>query len=76
MTSKKTDSGKVKTKTAGGRNPDRLKHMVVELHNIMGMIWNIWKEIAMGSHLVTDRYGLEGYERKSTRLIIGIGVKK
>jgi hypothetical protein len=36
----------VKERTVGGGKPDKLKLVVVKLHNIMGRIWDIWKGIA------------------------------
>jgi hypothetical protein len=46
--------------------------MIVEFHSIIGMVWDIWKGIAIGSHLVIVPQQLEHHKRRTIRLFVGI----
>jgi hypothetical protein len=59
----------MKAKTIGGGKPDKLKHVIVELHDIIEQVWVIWKGIAIGGHLVVDHC----QPGRNIRLFVGIG---
>jgi hypothetical protein len=50
--------------------------MIVEFHSIMGMVWDIWKGIAIGSHLVCIGCHPKCQKRRNRRLVVSIAVKK
>jgi hypothetical protein len=62
----------VKERTVKGRKPSNLK----QLHDIIGRIWILWKDIAIGSHLVVDRCQPGSHKRKNIRLFVGIAENK
>ncbi|MDR2603553.1 MAG: hypothetical protein LBC11_03270 [Puniceicoccales bacterium] len=62
----------VKERTIGGGKSDKLKHIVVELHHVVGMIWNLWKGIAIGSHLELVPQQSKHHKRRNIRLFVGI----
>ncbi|MDR2628493.1 MAG: hypothetical protein LBC30_00635 [Puniceicoccales bacterium] len=67
----------MKAKTIGGGKPSNLgggkPSNLKQLHDIIGMIWVIWKGIAIGSHLVVDHCQPGNHKRKNIRLFVGIG---
>ncbi|MDR0693667.1 MAG: hypothetical protein LBF49_03860 [Puniceicoccales bacterium] len=58
-------------RTIGGGESGKLK----QLHNILWRIWDIWKGVAMGSHLM-GRKRIECPKRRKGRLFVGIAVAR
>jgi hypothetical protein len=54
-------------KTIGGGESDKLN----QLNNILWMIWDIWKEVAMGSPLM-ERRRIECSKRRNGRFAMDL----
>jgi hypothetical protein len=52
-------------------NNDELKSIVEELYHMLWKMWDIWKEIAIGSLLVVENR-IEYNKRRNIRLFVGI----
>jgi hypothetical protein len=48
------------------------KYIIGELHNVIWRVWNVWKDIAIASHLVI----VHRHKRRNIRLSVSIVADK
>jgi hypothetical protein len=67
MTNKRIDRGKIKT--------NKLKYVVVGLHNVIGNVWDIWKGIAIDNYLVMEWKGAKSNGWRKGKIVVRKNVK-